>query len=161
MSNWSETLPANLQRVERDHIPTQVATELLCRGGAMMANKDRKLYMRARETHYESSRQPKENRRQQILANRLRSRPWSFLVSRNRRCINIRGEVQHAYIIGQRHLDKLKAKTGKPDPREVLAILMLERQMAALEVRAKELDMAWECLSDEIERRQKLCQQKN
>lgn len=155
MSNWSETLPANLQRVERDHMPAQVATEMLCRGGAMMTNKDRKLYMRARENHYESTRQPKENRRQQILANRLRSRPWSFLVSRNRRCINIRGEVQHAYVVGNRHLAKLKEKTGKPDPREVMAILLLERQMAALEVKAKELDMAWECLTDEMERRQK------
>lgn len=162
MSDWNKTLPANLQRVERDHIPTQVATEMLCRGGAMMANKDRKLYMRARENHYESTRQPKGNRRQEILAKRLRQRPWTFLVSRNRRCINVRAEVQQAYVIGNRHLTKLKEKTGKPDPREVLAILMLERQLAALEVKAKELDMAWECITDEMERREKLiklCQQ--
>lgn len=146
-----------LQKVERDVMPRQVAIELLCRPGVRMTNKERKTYVRALETHYTSTRPSRDDRRTDILAKRLRNRSWLHLIKRDKRCRNTRALMQQAYVVGKRQLEKLEKREGKPDQKEMLQILFLQRQIAALELKAAEIDLAWDCLTDEIDRRKKLC----
>lgn len=163
MKRASEDLPIEAkrlklpQRVEaRDVMPRQVAVELLCKS-PRMTNRERKVCMQALETHYVSAAQPREDRAQAILANRCRTRTVSHLIKRYRRCVERRKLVQDAYVIVHRRLKTLEEKTEKPSPQEVLAILFLQRQKAELELRAAQIDLAWDVVTEELERRNKLC----
>lgn len=145
---------ALLERVEHDHMPRQVAIELLCRS-KRMTNRERKMYMQALEVHHVSTRRPKTERMTEVLANRLRIRPWATLCKILKRCNNRRSEVQTQYLIAKRRVDKLGVKTEEVKQSEVLEILNLNKLIAFLELRAKRLDLVWEGVTNEIERRQK------
>lgn len=151
----------NTQRIERDTMPRQVAIELLCRPGVRMTMRERKTFMQALEAHHTSTRPARDDRRSDILAKRCRGRTWLHLIKRDRRCKDRRKLIQDAHVIATRQLAKLEKREGKPDQKEMLAILFLQRQVAALEVKAKEIELAWDVVTDEINRRKKLCSTAN
>ncbi len=141
-------------------MPRQVALELLCRApGVRVTNRERKTFMRALEIHHVSTRKPRDERGQEILANRCQTRSISHLIKRHRRCVARRALVQAAYVIAKRRVEKLEKREGKPVEKEILAILFLQRQIAALEVKAKEIEIAWDIVTAELDRRgtPKLC----
>lgn len=154
-NNWKEKLPENIEKLEVDTIPRQVAVEMLCRPGVRMTNKERKLFRGALETHYASTRKPKTSRQAEVLAARLRLRPWATLCRWLKRCNTRRALVQEAFQIGTKRKAKLEAKTGKPNQSEVLEILQLDRAIAGLNLRAARLDAVWDGVTEEIARRQK------
>jgi len=123
-----------------------------------MTNRERKMYMQALEVHHVSTAMPRTDRRWEILAKRLRGRTWLHVIKREKRCRAARVMLKYAHRIGQRHLDKLGAVDGKSaTPQQTLGILLLQKQLALLAVRIRELDLAWECTINEIDRRTKLC----
>lgn len=145
------------ERVVRDTMPRQVALELLCRPGVRMTNRERKTFMQALEVHHTSTRPARDGRKSEIMRNGCRTRGLLFLLKREKRLTAMRALLQQAYVIGTRKLAKMEQREGKPDQKEMLAILFLQRQMAALEVRVKEIDIAWDVVTDEITRRKKIC----
>ena len=151
---------AHTERVEHDCIPRAVTLEMLCRPGVRMTNKERKLYIQSLEIHHVSTRRPRADRGQEILANRLKSRTWLHLLKRDKRCKAMRLLLQQAFVVANRRKEKIGSKTGKPNEQEVLMLLMLDKQLALLEVQAKRIEMAWDCVTEEIERRTKICNQK-
>lgn len=142
-----------IRKAEFDHMPAQVATEILCKPGARITNKERKTLMRARETRYESALPSRESRHAEILSNRLKGRTWAQLIKWDKRCKNARALVQHAFVVTNRRIEKLGAKTDKPNQTEVLALLLMERQKAALELQSAKIELAWDCVTGEIKRR--------
>lgn len=143
-----------LEKIEVDNMPRQVAIEILC-SSKELGNPMRKKCMRALETHYTSNRQPKTDKETKVLAARLQTRPWAFLLKIKKRCESRRAEVQKQHDFSTRRKANLEAKTGKPNPHEIAEILLHERAIAALNLRAARLDLVWEGVTDEMDRRKK------
>lgn len=152
-NNWKEKMPANIERIEVDSMPRQVAVEMLCRSNRL-TNREHKLYMGALETHYTSTRPAKTTRQDAVLSARLRLRPWATLCRWLKRCNDRRALVQEAFQLASKHKAKLDVKTGKPNEGEVLEILQLNKAIAGLNLRAARLDKVWEAVTEEMKRRQ-------
>lgn len=144
----------NRRLVNHDHMPVQVATEMLCAPRARMTSRERKQCERARERIFEStlSGQTPEAR----LAFRVSSRPIESLAKWIRRAARRRKDVQAKYGILCRRRDKLNAKTGEPAQAEILELLGIGRALAALEIRAKLLEMVLDAAQEEVKRRERL-----
>lgn len=133
----------------------QVATELLCRPGVRMTNKERKQLNRARWKELN----PKKFDPLGIghrLEYRLGQRSWQQLCKWQKRANARRKQVQCTYIILQRRQTKLGAKTGQPSDAEITELLALNQGLAALDAKARVLDTFLEGLEEEVLRRKKL-----
>jgi hypothetical protein len=141
-------------KVEFDHMPTDVATALLCTS-PRLTNRERKNYMAARVTRYTSTRQPKpieeklNQKFQRATANQLRK--WL------KRANTHRADTQAAYLLAQKQHAKLSAMPVNPESPEQIQItaklLFLDKAMSALAVKAGQIDTFRDNLEDEIERR--------
>jgi len=135
----------------------QVALELLCQPGLRITNKERKKLMQAR---YQCIEIPKFSHLgvEHRLDYRLQQRNWQQLCKWLRRATNRRKDTQAKFVIVERRQKKLGSKTGQPNDAEIRELLALQEVVAALNMKAKLLDIFIDAVESEIERRQKLWQ---
>jgi hypothetical protein len=136
--------PANLKPVDFDHMPKEVATEMLCAPKARLTNRERKACMAARETRYTSTREPIS--KDAKVATKLKGATWLQLFIWNKRATNRRDALQRAYKLAQRTLEKPNLHPGTK--------ILLERQSAVASLQAVALDAFRDLLEDEVKRRQ-------
>jgi 3-methyladenine DNA glycosylase Tag len=140
-----------LKIVDKDHLPKEVATEMLCAPLAHSTNSERKTWREARATVFESKRVaiPQE----QKVSVRLQSLTWEKLDRRLHRVCATRENAQRAYKLFQRRGTVLDSRV----PAQKTTLVLLERQMSAIELHVAGLDALWEAIENEIERRQNFC----
>lgn len=124
-----------MKKIERDGMPKEVATEMLCSPWRRMTNRERKTYAEARQTVWvsEQERKPLALR----MRNRAAARPIAWLDRERSRAMKHRRGVQMKY----ESLMKLA-----PNP-------IIERFVAALNLRAGHLDTVMDAINDEIRMR--------
>jgi hypothetical protein len=119
-----------------------------------MTNKERKSLMRARWTETN----PVKFARLGVahrLEYRLGQKNWGQLCKWLRRVTERRKDLQAKFVIAGRRLEKLGAKTGPPNDKDIREMLLLQQVQAAANIRAKVLDTFLEAVEEEIERRKK------
>lgn len=119
--------------IERDHMPRQVAREMLCAPG--LSNRMRKNCFDALSTHYVS--QLKSKPGEAKLANRFKAAKLTQLEKWLSRVIFRRANTQKQYLKAM--------KLGDTPMKRAL--------LAALDYKAQLLDLTRECLEDELEKR--------
>lgn len=149
---WSVRLPDNLTAVSFDHMPVEVATEMLCSPKAKMTNRERKECARAREHRYESTRLPKPDETR--LAQRLGARPFLSLVKWNSRAIERRALAIELFKQLANHIDKL-VRLEKQTPMTELSAAMAKRKQAQLDLAVERHDVVIKLTDEEI--RLRLC----
>lgn len=135
----------------------QIATEILCKPGVRMTNKERKTLLRARDkdvTPAKFEALGMEHR----LEYRLGQRNWGQLCRWHRRASARRKDTQAKFQILTRRQAKLGAKTGQPNDSEIGELLALQQGLHMLNGKAVVLDLFLGAVEDEIRRRQKLWQ---
>jgi hypothetical protein len=150
MSNWQTSLPAGLEKIQFDHMPIEVATEMLCSPQARMTNRERKECLRARENHYQSTRVAKPVHGK--LENRFDYASFAQLNRWNRRATNRRRDAQCAYQMLARQLDKI-ARTDSPAPILQAAAGMAKRRQAELDIAVMHFELIIELTSAELKLR--------
>lgn len=147
--NWG----GQFKVVERDVMPSEVATEMLCAPKAKLTNRERKNFNDARQTVFESQLRPIDaNQKMSVW---LQSRSWMQIHQ-------ALGRVEKARAIAHRHLAFFQKKSTNLDSREKeqsLMLALLERQMAMLDVHIAGLNSTRELLQNEISRRENFCTQ--
>jgi hypothetical protein len=143
-------LPANIERVDFDRMPYEVATEMLADPRARMTNRERKECMRARETRYQSTRTAKPVAGK--LENRFDSASFAQLSRWNRRAVNRRRDAQCAYQLLARQLDKV-ARTESPAEILKVAAAMAKRRQLELDLAVMHFDTIIELTGAEIKLR--------
>ena len=135
-------------------VPREVATELLCTQ-TVMTGKERRALSRARERVIEIPRFDHlgvEHR----LDYRLQQRNWGQLCKWLKRAQARRNDAQCKFVIVQRRQEKLGKKTGQPSDSDIQELLKLQEVVAALNMKAKLLEIFIDAVESEIARRQKL-----
>lgn len=133
----------------------EVATELLCSPGLRMTNKERKQCNRARWTELN----PKKFDAlgiQHRLDYRLCQRNWNQLCKWLKRATVRRRDAQAKFQIVQRRQEKLGSKTGQPADADIQELLVLQQATAALNAKARVLDIFIEAVESEIDKRCRL-----
>lgn len=146
-ANFLSQCPA----VEFDHMPIEVATEMLLAPKARMTNRERKECARAREIRYESARTRKS------VAGRLaRTYTFSSFSQLNRwhtRAVNRGRDAQCQFQMLAKQLDKL-ARSEKPDsPIVQYAGALARRRQAELDLAAAHHNLVAELTLGEINSR--------
>ena len=137
--------------VGRDHMPREVATEMLCAPLARTTNRERKTWKAARCTVIESTLRPiPEEQKTSVW---LQSRNWLQLHQQLSRCQVGRAQAQRHFSFLTRCMTKLDDKSKDFPLREAI----LKRQMAVLDVHAAGLDALREAVENEIARRSEFC----
>lgn len=121
-----------MKRIEKDHIPVEVATEMLTTKGARMSNRERKMYLRARQTEWAAGvpRKPLAEK----LAARTAGRGIAWLGRELRRAGKHRRGVQRLY-------EGLARFENTP---------VIARHRAILDLRAGHLDTVMDVIQDTI-----------
>lgn len=143
----------NIEQVEFDHMPREVAIELLCKQ-TRISNRQRKECMRALETRYRSTLTPKTDKADLVLRRRLTLRPMSFLLKVKKRCETRRSLCMAQRDFSSRRSANLGEKTGKPNPAEMNELLVHQRAIVLLNERISLLNRVFNAVSDEMARRQ-------
>lgn len=146
---WDIAPPSNIIHLERDAMPREVATELLCSPKVKSSNRERKVWNEARATMFASTRISSPE--QQKVATRLQSRSWQQLNTLLRRVTERRATTQRHFLFLKKQAEKLTEK-DKP------LLVLLERQMASLDLHAAGLDSLREAVDEEVERRALFCE---
>jgi hypothetical protein len=136
-------------------ITKEVATELLCTPGLRMTNKERKQFHRARWTLLNPEKFDPlgiEHR----LDYRLCQRNWKQLCKWLKRATTRRRDAQAKFQIIQRRQEKLGKKTGQPSDSDIQELLVLQQATAALNAKARILDIFIDAVESEIGKRRKL-----
>src|ERR1044071_3153034 len=133
----------NIKKVERDHMPASVATDLLCTK-PRLTNRERKTYVEARCTVFESTLLPLPIEEQ--LNRRLQQASWAQLSKWEKRCTLRRADAQRAYLLAERRKNVLvdKIATAKDEREKILLQFgsgQFDRLMQACSLKAKQLDM--------------------
>jgi hypothetical protein len=135
-------------------MPKTVATEILCKPGAKLSNRDRKVLMRARETRYEADIDiDQEQRVEHRLAFRMAQKPWATLCRFKKRCTTRRFLVQRMHATLSRRADELGQRTGPPSQSEAMTLLLIDKQLAELALRAARLDLVADAVDAEMRNR--------
>lgn len=147
--------PANREKVEQDGMPKEVATEMLCRPGIRMSNRERKQYQRARVTVYKSTLE--KFSLADRVAIRLKGCTWEQLNRWLLRHTTRERLVQQAYSKANEAAEKLAAETVTEENKVILAAkrVVLQRIMAGLQMRGSTHQLIIDAIETEIERRQK------
>jgi hypothetical protein len=147
--NWNnpDACPANIKRAEMDHMPREVATEMLCAPKARSTNRERKIWFAARATHWEGTTEPKPL--EVKVANRLKCCKWEQLTKWLKRTLERRRAVQGVF----QQVKKAHAKLEVNEENKV-ALAIMERQLAGLDLQAVSLDAFRDALDSEIDRRE-------
>lgn len=148
-------VPKNREKVEQDGMPKEVATEMLCRPGVRLTNRERKMYQRARCTVYKSTLE--KFSLADRVAIRLQGVTWEQL---NRWLLRHQARekiVQTAYSKTQEAAEKLAAETVTEENKVILAAkrVVLQRILAGLQMRGSTHQLIIDALETEIDRRQK------
>ncbi len=109
-----------------DHMPVEVATEMLCAPKARMTNRERKECFRARERHFVSTlvAKPAEAKRSRFIS----SRNFSQLLTLQRRGNAKRAELERGFSLLTRQLDKVR-RSDMPQPvADTLAAAIVQKQ---------------------------------
>ena len=146
--------------VETDHMPVEVATEMLCAPKAHMTNRQRKECQAARSKVYASVFEPKDSAL--VLANRLKCCKWDQLNRWEKRAKQRRAELQLAYQLACKRRDKLNATELDPKKEQAkfymvqMQLAVMNRAIAGLELRAAQIEALWDAVDEEKARRQKM-----
>lgn len=138
--------------VEEDHMPKQVATEMLCNPKVRMTNRERKTYERARWTIKRSTLEPKPHG--VVIEARLKRTPLEKLVLWWGRALLRRKQLQKPFQKVMEKLgnlpedDTILDKAAKAINQATRAVLT--RQKAALDLAAGRLDSFAEQCEAEI-----------
>lgn len=143
--------PKNRTKIERDHMPVEVATELLATAGTHLTNTVRKSCLDARATYWRSTLEPKTL--EEKLPKKLSRATGAQLTKWSRRVINRRAKIQSAY---QHCVDGLCAEGAKPTPDRRM-VSWLTRQKQALDGVAATLDAVRDAIESEVAARKPLC----
>lgn len=137
-----------MKLVERDTIPKEVATEMLCRPGVRLSGKERKMFMAARETHYTSSATARndDNKVETRIARRFKAASITQLNKWLPRVVRREFSVQNKQSEVAEKL--FLAKEGSKER------LLLEKAHAALLETLGHIQCVLRGLEDEIESRQ-------
>lgn len=127
----SDTLQT-MKLIERDRMPYEVATEMACSSWCRRTNRERKMLRDARQVEWcsEAERKPLAEK----LANRMRNRPIAWLGREVTRAEKRRRGVQQKY-------EALMRLEQTP---------IVERFVAALNLRAAQIDLVIDVAQDEI-----------
>ena len=150
-SDWAKRPPDNIAKVDVDHMPKEVATEMLCAPKARTTNRERKIWQAARQNSYQSTRTaiPPEEK----VANKLKSYTWLQINKWLERTVEKRHNCQCRFNSLQKWVTKLEA-----DPKKNQGmILLLTRQMSALDLHVVSLDAYRDALETEVDRRRSFC----
>jgi hypothetical protein len=144
--------PRGIVEKQVDHMPKEVATEMLCR--TRYSNRQRKEYMNARHRFFESDRKRAEPIVK--LEKRLKGATWAQITKWETRALNHRAEIQAAYTLTERALKQ--ARDAKPKDKQTTVaigarIAVLERALAGLNMKAAQIDLFWDALDTEKGRR--------
>ena len=145
--------PANITPYITDNMPAAVATEMLCRPGVRMTNTERKQFHDARALHFVSTRTAKPEGEK--LAAKLKTASMNQLGKWLKRVISGRQQAQVAFVRYQKHEQRRKEDADrtntefKPNP-------LIEKLMAALDLKAAQFDIMREHLDAEVARRDQL-----
>lgn len=152
--------PTGIKEKQVDHMPKEVATEMLLRQTSMDSSKNRRAYMAARCRVFESDRVKQQP--STVLEKRLKHASWAQLVKWERRSILHRQSVQDAHKIATRQLEKAQAVEAPAKPTEeqkramvinATRIVTLQRALALLDLKAAQLDVFWDAVDTEKGRR--------
>ena len=135
--------------VDFDHMPREVATEMLCAPKAKMTNRERKECQRARELRFESTREKKPVTTK--MANRFFGASLAQLGKWNHRAVTRRHDVQCLYQHLGRQLEKLKGL--KETPVTKAAAGMAEFRRSQLDLVAAQHELVSDLTANEINRR--------
>jgi hypothetical protein len=144
-----------IQRVEKDGMPPEVATELLL-SGSLRYNRERKVASAARSVFWESTRQKKDAGKK--LQARLDAATLAQLGKWYRRTEHSYIRIQHKYQRVCAAADALANDGGnklRPNQKEALG-KALEQQKAILTINGTRLEAALMALEAAINRRNKL-----
>jgi len=144
----------NIRPVDFDHMPVEVATELLCAPLGRLSGPEEAACWAAREKRYESVRvavAPSVK-----LARRMKRSSVAQLAKWQKRIRTRQLFTMQAINRGQKRLNVLGTPDPEKDTNATIEKLMLEAYVRKLHVVGSQLDMARECVEDEIARREKL-----
>jgi hypothetical protein len=145
--------PLNRKQVEQDGMPKEVATEMLCRPGIRMTNRERKQYQRARQKVFTSTLE--KISLADRIAIRLQSRPWEQLHRWLLRHQKRHDDVQTAFRKATVEAEKVAATPITEENKVLLAAkrVVLQRILAGLNVRGSTHQLIIDALETEIDRR--------
>ena len=148
-ANYAARTGCTIEPVEFDHIPVEVATTMLCT--TRPNNRERKMFMAAREKRYESTLSPKlpEDR----IRRKLRAATWEQLGTWNARLTTRTVLSQLAIAFFQRKLAKLGEITEKTTKETLAQARLWATKINLLHARGTAMQLAQGCVEDEIERR--------
>ena len=112
------------EKVDQDHMPAEVATDLLCDPVSRRSNRERKVFARARMTIWQSKEKPLPM--QSKLAKRVMDWTWMQLNITMRRLNAKRAQVQRRYVAALAAVSKLD-----PVPPQLDAMINLFNVQAA------------------------------
>jgi hypothetical protein len=140
----AKPVPANRGIVEHDHIPVEIAEAMLFGPGVKLTSRMRKNCMAARETHFQSTLEPKEYTSH--LKRAAQSASAAQLLKWARRAVVARAKVTRDYLT-------LKTKRLQLDPMKLHDIAKAERVLAIMDVKAQQIDSQMASYRSEAERR--------
>ncbi len=136
-----------------DHMPVEVATEMLCAPKARMTNRERKECFRARERHFVSTRtaRPVDERRHRFIL----GRNYAQLVKLERRGLARCSELTHNFQTLSKQLDKVRRATAEEMPQPLADALsgMIKRKQAELDIALAHYSFQAETAGAEIKAR--------
>jgi hypothetical protein len=128
-----------VQDILDNAMPYEVATELAAAGWMRMTNATRKLYLRAREKHFSSELQKKDPAVK--IEQKLLGKSLQWLLRQLRRLQLRRRRLQNQ-CASARRLPETSERSAR---------------IGAIELVVQVLDLWWEKVEDEIQRRKNLC----
>lgn len=149
----SHPTPENLREVVFDHMPREVATEMLCSPKAKMTNRERKECRRARELRFESTRTVKPITTK--MAHRFSAASFAQLGRWNRRATKRRHDAQCLYQHLGRQIEKLQGVAETPITKAAKG--MADFQRSRLDLVAAQHELVADLTANEINRRNALC----
>jgi hypothetical protein len=138
---------------EQDHMPVQVAIEMLCAPKARLTNRQRKTCQAARQKVFESTLH--RGAVEDAIAHKLKGKTWAQLIRWNKRCSERRMTLQRLWEKAREKRSELAAQ--EVDPKDERAVftnqsspVLLDRTIAALELKVEQLTQLWDALDDEM-----------
>lgn len=140
----------NITKLEVDHMPKEVATEMLCSPKARLTNRERKECMRARAAVYvpTDTKKPYDEK----LLRKAKQSSWAQLIRIVVRCSLRRSMAQNRWLKLSNKLAKLETTPLNKTVREA-ADFVIRRDMAALDVLVAQLEMKIDAAKKEVDYR--------
>lgn len=148
---WSVQPPEHITAYVTDNMPAPVATEMLCRPSVRMTNRERKTYQDARAFHFVTTRERKPE--EEKLAAKLKTASMNQIGKWLKRVISGRVQAQQAFVRIQKHEQTAK-EIAETEKIEYTLSPLIQRAMAALELKAAQFDIMREHLEAEISNRE-------